>query len=263
MQHTVADLLRDIRNTRRLPEWIANEPTQLLDLVHAQALEGRAEHACELLVELWPLVPAEVDELVLRRLHECGVFVASVLPTSLLVARACRLGAGVLRHRGLYRLAAAQGMFELAVHRLQDNDPDAIASALLDLAATYRAEGRMHRVIGCLDEALETYGLCDDSVGFARMLNELGGLMIEVDRCDAAVKHLTRAATTYRQLGHVVSAAQAHALLSRAHRLLGNHHAADRALNRALAPVVGVDDATARRLRDVAAGVSRLGPNLP
>jgi hypothetical protein len=262
LRHTVADLLRDIRNTRRLPEWFVNEPEQLLDLMHAQVVDGRAEQASELLVEVWPLVAADVGEPVLRRLHECGVFLASALPTSLLAARACRLGAGVLRTRGLYRFAATQGMFALAVHRLHDDNPDAIVSALVDLAATYRDQGRTHRVIGCLDEALETYGLHADEVGFARTLFALGSLMIEVDRCDSAVKYLTRAATAHERLGHVVSVAQARALLSRAHRLLGNDHAADRELNRALAPVVGVDDATAQRLRDVAAGVRQPEPDM-
>jgi hypothetical protein len=231
--------------------------------VHTRAVDGRAEQASELLVELWPLVPAEVGEPVLRRLHECGIFLASTLPTSLVVARACRLGAGVLRTRGLHRLAAAQGMLALAVRRLHDDNPDAIASALVDLAATYRAEGRMHKVVGCLDEALETYGLHADDIGFARTLSALGSLMIEVDRCDSAVKYLTRATTAHERSGHVVSTAQDRALLSRAHRLLGNDHAADRELNRALAPVVGVDEPTARRLRDVAAGVRQPEPDLP
>jgi hypothetical protein len=106
---TVADLLPDFRNTRRLPEWLHDESTPFLDLVRTQAVDGRAEQASELLVEVWPLVPADVGEPVLRHLHECGVFLASVLPTSLLVARACRLGAGVQRTRGLCRLASAEG----------------------------------------------------------------------------------------------------------------------------------------------------------
>ncbi|WP_158852973.1 tetratricopeptide repeat protein [Saccharothrix deserti] len=250
---TLSELLYDIRQARRVPDWFAEEPDNVLDALHTGILDGQPEKAAELLVEIWPLIPDDVDDDWLRRLHECGVAVAPVLPTSLLLARAFRLGAGVLRARGLLRLAAAQGMRELAVHRLHD-DPDATASALADLSTTYRAQGLMHKVIGCADETLETYGHHNHPVGFARTLTHLGSLMIEVGRYDSAADYLTRATAAHEQWDDVVSLALCRALLSRAHRLSGDHRAADRHLNRALAPVVGFDDATAQQVRDLAAG---------
>lgn len=253
-RHTAAELLCDVRDTRHVPDWFAHRPEDVVGVVRTEVAEGRAKKVTELLVEVWPLLPDDVGDDLLRRLHECGVLPASVLPTSLLLARAFRLGAGVLRVRGLLGLAAAQGTSELAVHRLRDDDPDAIASALVDLAVTYREQGRMHKVIGCADETLETYGHHGDTVGFARTLLHLGSLMAEVGRYDSAVRYLARAATTYGQLDNAVPLALCRALLSRAHRLCGDDHAADRQLNRALALAVGTDDTTSRQVRDLAAG---------
>ncbi|WP_158840613.1 hypothetical protein [Saccharothrix deserti] len=63
-----------------------------------------------------------------------------------------------------------------------------------------------------------------------------------------------RWANAHEHLDDAVSLALCRALLSRAHRLSGDHHAADRQLTRALAPVVGTDDTTAQQVRDLAAG---------
>lgn len=262
-QRTATALLGELRDTRHVPGWFATNPERLLSLVRAEVANNRAERATELLVEFWQLVADDADERALCRLHECGILLSSALPTSLLVARGFRLGASVLRRRGLLRLAAAQGMFELAVHRRRDDDPDAIASALFDLAATYREQGRRHKEVGCLDEALEIYGLNGDTAGFARVLMYLGGLMVEVGRCDSAVKYLSRAAKVNEQLGQTVALSQSRALLSRTYRLLGDHHAADRHLNRALAPFVGVDEVTAEWIRDLGSGVRQFEPDVP
>ncbi|MGW4115293.1 hypothetical protein ACWEFJ_30835 [Actinosynnema sp. NPDC004786] len=246
-------MLRDIRTTQRAPDWIADHSKLVLDLVHTAIADNHAETATELLVELWRLLPDDVGEEASRHLHESAVALAQALPTSLRLARAFRLGAGRLRTRGMYRLAAAQGMYELAIHRLRDDDPDAAASALLDLATTYRAQGRMHKVIGCADEALETYGLHRDTPGFARTLYHLGRIMIDIERYDSALTYLARAATAYGNLADTAALPLCRAVLSRAHRLRGEARAADRHLNRALALVVGTDDATAELVRGLAA----------
>ncbi|MFE9747591.1 hypothetical protein ACFYOT_22035 [Saccharothrix saharensis] len=258
---SVFQIRRGIRSTQRLPGWFTDRPERLLDVVRAEVSNGRGEKAVELLAEVWPLVADDVDDHVARRLHECGVYLTSVLPTSPLMARACRLGAIVLRARGLHRLAAAQGLVALAVHREHD-DPDAVASALLDLAETYHADGRMHRAIVCVDEALEVYGPHQSSVGFARTLLLLGSIMIETGRYDSAVECLTQATSAHERLGNAVSSAEGRALLSRAHRLLGDDDAASRDLHHALALVGEADHAEVRRLREVSAGVRQFTPIL-
>lgn len=253
-----AELLRDLRNARRLPSWFADQPERIVKIVQAAGADSHAEAATQLLVEIWPLLPDDVGEDVLRGLHECGVALAPVLPTSLLLAKAFSLGASVLRTRGLHTLAAIQGMHELAIHRLRDDDPESAASALFDLAETYRDGGLMHKVIGCADEALETYGIHGEILGFVRTLVRLGSLMIEVGRYDSAIRYLARADTTYKGAEDAQLLALCRALLSRAHRLHGDNHAANRHLNRALALVVGVDQATAQHVRDLAAGKTQL-----
>lgn len=255
-RQSAVGVLHDTRATRRVPDWFTDQPERVLDIVYTAITEGRAETAAELLVELWSKLPDDVGEDGLRRLHESGIVLAQVLPASLRLAAAFRLGAGVLRARGLHRLAATQGMYELAVHRLRDDDPDATASALLDLATTYGAQGRMHKVIGCADEALETYGLHHDTTGFLRTLLHLGNLMISLGRYDSAATYLARAATGYEDSADTVPLALCRALLSRAHHLHGDDHAADRQLNRALALVIGTDDTTAKLVRDLASGTA-------
>ncbi|PSL52478.1 hypothetical protein B0I31_113151 [Saccharothrix carnea] len=87
------------------------------------------ETAVDLLVEVWPVVPADVDEDALHRLSDTGSELAAVLPTSLRLAVAFRRAAQSLRARGRLRLAAVHGTRELAIHRHCDDDPDATAAA--------------------------------------------------------------------------------------------------------------------------------------
>ncbi|MFD7655234.1 tetratricopeptide repeat protein [Actinosynnema sp. NPDC059797] len=227
--------------------------------MNAAIAAGHAEAVLGPLTELWSAVPRHVDEGILRLLHECGVAMATRLPTSLEAARTLRRGTGVLRDHDHLPLAVLHGRHELAVHRRRDDNPDATASALLDLSRTYRAQGRLHKVVDCADQMLETYGRHHHTTGFTRTLAYLGTLMIEARRPDAAIKHLTRATDT-NPSSDPRRLAECQALLSRACRLSGNHHTADRHLNRALATALGTDERTVRYVHELADGTRQLPP---
>jgi tetratricopeptide (TPR) repeat protein len=221
---------------------------------------GEPETAVALFAEVWPVVPADVAETWSRDLLDTGTELAAALPTSLLLATAFRRAAKSLRTQGALRLAAVAGMRELAVHRLRDDDPDTTAAALYDLAATYRVQGRMHKVVGCADEVLELYLLHDDPLGTARTLVHLGSLMIEVRRYDSAVKYLSRADTVFNDLPDAGPAgsrpaerAECLTLLGRALWLSGDRSVAHRWFNRALALLIGTDEAQAQSVRDLMA----------
>ena len=126
--------------------------------------------AVALLTEVWPAVPPDADQDFVRRLSDIGTHLAAVLPASLLLAKAFRRAAQSLRTNNQLRLAAIHGMRELAIHRCRDDDPDATAAALHDLAETYRAQGVLHKVVGCADEMLETYLLAHHEAGIASTL---------------------------------------------------------------------------------------------
>ncbi|MCC8245057.1 tetratricopeptide repeat protein [Saccharothrix luteola] len=227
------------------------DPDHVLTTLHATMT--RPESAVELLTRTWRAVPADADQAWLRRLCDLGTELATTLPTSLLLATAFRHAAQTLRTHGLLHLAAIQGMRELAIHRLHDDNPDATATALHDLAQTYRAQHRLHKVIDCADETLETYLLHHHDTGTARTLHHLGGLMIDAGRHDSAVKYLTRADTKYRHVFTTTERAHGLAALGQALWLSGKHAPAHRAFNQALALTIGIDDLTAQQFRALAA----------
>lgn len=237
------------RYERDIDGWFAEQRDRIL--VTLRAAMSEPETAVELLVEVWPVVPVDVDEAWVHRLCDIGGELASVLPTSLRLALAFRRAAQSLRAPGLLRLAAVQGMRELAIHRLHDDDPDATAAALHDLAVTYRAQDRKHKVIGCADETLETYQLHNHSVGVPRALDHLGSLMIEIGRHRSAVRYLTRADEAFQRTSDRAGHAECLAKLSLARCASGDLTGARRAINRALALVVGVDDNTAQVVREI------------
>ncbi|MEU4740938.1 tetratricopeptide repeat protein [Actinosynnema sp. NPDC023658] len=140
-------------------------------------------------------------------------------------------------------------MQELTIHRRRDDDPDATAASLHDLAETYHAQGRMHKVIGCADETLETYLLHQHEAGVARTLANLGVLMSEVGRHDSAVKYFARADKAHEDLPDTTARAECVAGLGRALWLSGDQPAAHRVLNRALAFVIGSEGSDARHVR--------------
>ncbi|OKI24675.1 hypothetical protein A6A25_34240 [Saccharothrix sp. CB00851] len=183
-----------------------------------------------------------------------------MLPASLLLAKAFCRAAQSLRTNNQLRLAAIHGMRELAIHRRRDDDPDATAAALHDLAETYRAQGVLHKVVGCADEMLETYLLAHHEAGIASTLTHLGALMIEAHRPGAAVKYLNRADQAYGQLHDTGAHAECPTLLGRALWLSGDRAIAHRRFNRALALLIGTDDVAAQRVRDLVAQLESAQP---
>lgn len=236
---------------------------QALATLDAEVTDGQGETVAELLVELWSSIPLHIDKGVLRLLHQRQVALAASRPTSLPMARTFRRSAAVLRDLDHLPLAVVHGRHELAVHRRRDDNPDATASALLDLSRTYRAQGRLHKVINCADEILETYGRHHDAASFKRTLAYLGSLMIEVKRPDAAIKYLTRVVTTHRSpLTHLLIT-ECQALLSRACHLSGDQPTADRHLNRALATALRLGGTATHHVRQLAGGTRRLTLRTP
>ncbi|PSL54119.1 tetratricopeptide repeat protein [Saccharothrix carnea] len=250
-RHAVARLRQDLRTSGHA--WFDAHRDEVLATLRDAVAEPEA--AVALFADVWPAVPEDVDEAWSRELLAVGADLAAALPTSLLLATGFRRAAQRLRARGALRLAAVAGMRELAVHRLRDVDPDAAAEALHDLAATYRAQGRMHKVVGCADEVLELYLLHDDRPGTARALAHLGELMVEVGRYDSAVKYLSRADRYFEDLSDTAGRARTLTSLGRALWLSGDRVVAHRRFNRALGLLIGTDDAEAQRVRDLVAGL--------
>jgi tetratricopeptide (TPR) repeat protein len=209
------------------------------------------ETATSLLAEIWPVVPPGADHDFIRRLSDVGARMLTALPTSLLLAAAFRRAARTLRAQDQLRLAALHGMRELAIRRHRDDDPVATAEALLDLATTYRAQGRLHKVVGCADEILETYLLHEHQAGTADALVHLGTLMIEVGRHGSAINYLSRADKLFGDLADRSGRARCLPELGRALWLTGNPAQAHREFNRALALLIGTDDTAAQRVRDL------------
>ncbi len=170
--------------------------------------------------------------------------------------------------RGHYGLARWMGIHELAVWRARaDNEPVlqertlvGYRDALGSLARIDRATGCLHEVADCLDELLELlirHGRAVDARS-AWTLRELGAVMLEAGRPEAALDHLVRADACYGQLGKAIPDVRQHAvclvLLGLAYRSLGRRAQADKSFNRALAallPIVPESAAAVRGLVDV------------
>ncbi|WP_433268056.1 hypothetical protein ACQPZF_03230 [Actinosynnema sp. CS-041913] len=267
MSDQARQLLRDVLRARRVLGHDVEDPgpsapadaddvrrwfDERLDEVVAAVREAD-DTAVALLAAVWPAVPPDADEAWCRRLYGCATPLAAALPTSRPLAAAFRAGADALRARGLHRLAAALGMRELAIWRLLD-DPDGAVDALFALSATYRAQGRLHRVIGCADEMLELRILHEQPDGIARSLAHLGSLMIEVGRLDTAVNYLTRADKVFDSLPPTSDRSRAQVLFARALWLSGDEAAARRKLHRVLPDLAGEDAREARGLLDLPTG---------
>ncbi|MEV1114939.1 tetratricopeptide repeat protein [Actinosynnema sp. NPDC049800] len=222
-------------------------------LANLHSTMKRPESAVTLLTETWRTVDVDVDPAWLRRLCDVGAELATTLPASLLLATAFRHAARTLRTHGLLDLAAVQGTRELAIHRLHDDDPDGTAAALHDLARTYRTQHRLHKVIDCADETLETYLLHRHDTGTARTLLHLGALMIDAGRHDSATKYLTRADRKYHHALTTTERAHGLAALGQALWLSGEHPPAHRAFNRALALAIGINGPAGQQIRALAA----------
>ncbi|MGM1061745.1 hypothetical protein [Saccharothrix sp. Mg75] len=255
--HGAAGLVRDLR--RALDGEPPPSPAARAwfdargDDVLAALRDPDAESAADLLDALWPVVPLDASGTWAEEVHRLGADLSAALPTSPVLTSAFRRGAAWFRARGDHRLATAQGVFELAVHRERDDDPDAVADALADLAVTYREQGLLHEVADCLDEALETYQRHGRADGVARTLLALGTLMLEAGRPGVATDHLARADRAFEDAPDPVRHAECLALLGWAWQRSGEEVAAHRAHNRALALAMKLDDGAARRVRDLVA----------
>ncbi|GAB2966658.1 tetratricopeptide repeat protein [Saccharothrix stipae] len=256
LRHTVTRLRQDLADAGRVPGrvWFDAHRDDILTTLRGASDEP--ETAAALFADVWPVIPADVDEAWSQELLDLGADLAVALPTSLLLATAFRRAATSLREQGALRAAAVAGMRELAIHRLRDDDPDTTTAALHDLASTYRAQGRLHKVVGCADEVLEVHLQGNDPQRVARALVHLGSLMIEAGRFDSAANYLTRADTLLEKLPHTTKPAKAEragclTLLGRALWLSGQRAAAHRRFNRALALLIGTDDHAAQQVRDL------------
>lgn len=274
-RHAVSELSRYLRSARdallsggaappfRDPAearaWLADHRDRVL----ATLREADPEAAAGLLADAWTAVPPDARDAWCRPLHDAGVALAAALPGSLVLAAALRRGAQTLRAHGEHRLAVAQGIYELAIHRGRDDDPEATAANLADLAATYRAQGLLHEVADCLDEALETHLRHGNRPGVARTLADLGAVLLEAGRLDSAVDHLVRADRAFDEAPDPVRHARCLALLGRARARSGDQAAADRAFNRALGLLIGPADDEVRRVRDLVARLRSLPPDRP
>ncbi|MBW4719065.1 tetratricopeptide repeat protein [Saccharothrix obliqua] len=225
---------------RTTAEWFTAHHAELV-----AAVAVGDDDALTLYAHAWAALPADADEAWWRGLYDVATPLSAALPRSGPLATALRVGAEALRARGLLRHAVALGVRELAVRRLLD-DPDATAAALDSLAATYRAQGRPHRVIGCADEVLELRIRAGRPDGVARALAHLGTLMVEVGRPDTAVNYLTRAEKVFADLPPTPDRSAARVELARAVWLAGDEAAGRRRLRRALPEL---PDEQARRAR--------------
>ncbi|MBW4717400.1 tetratricopeptide repeat protein [Saccharothrix obliqua] len=214
-----------------------------------------------LLGHVWRALPDDVEESWPRRLYECAAPLAVQRPSSRELAGALRAGAEVLRHRGWLRPAAGLGIHELAIRRLLD-DPQPHTDALHSLAATYRAQHRMHRVIECADEVLELNVRHARPDGIARALARLGTLMTEVGRLDSAVNYLTRADKALGTLDAEEERARVQVDLGRALWLGGDEAAGRRRLRRTLPYLPDPDVQRVRQLLDLPNGSTLNRPEL-
>ncbi|PSL53229.1 hypothetical protein B0I31_10919 [Saccharothrix carnea] len=251
-RHLVSTLRGEIakaRQKRDTDTWFTEQRGRVLATLRNAM--NVPETAVGLLVQVWPVVPAHVDEDAVHWLSDIGSELATVLPTSLRLAVAFRRAAQSLRVHGRLRLAAVHGIRELAIHRHRDDDPDATAAALHDLAATYSAQERWHKVVGCADEILETYLLHDDQVGIIYALDHLGSLMIQIGRHRAAARYLARADKAFERTPDCAGHAECLARLGLALSVLDDGAGARLAINRALALVADSNDSTAHTVREI------------
>jgi len=212
----------------------------------------RPPDAARLLAKLWPLVPHDADLRWCRTLHTCGTELAHALPHSTVLAEAFRRGAHYFRTRGEYRLAVAQGRGELAIRR-RLTDRQAHEAALLSLSQTYRAQGRLHRVVDCADEILENHIVENNPAGIARTLGLLGGLMAEAGRTANALHYYTRAATLCATLADTPGRARWQIHIGRLLWTTGDTAAARRQFRQTLTLVADLDPTTTTHLHELLA----------
>ncbi|WNV84732.1 hypothetical protein [Umezawaea sp. Da 62-37] len=230
--------------------WSLAHQDRVLSVVRSVISAGEPELAALLLSQVWPLVPAKVDETWCRRLRDCGTGLAGVLPDSVVLSEAFRASAAVFAERGLYRVAEIEGMRDLAIWRKRD-ERDGLVAALTALVRTYRARDRLHMVMECASEWLHVYLRHKDPVGVAWALGYIGALMLEGDRAESAVDYLARADTAYETLSGTPPRQRAEAMVLWGIALwrTGARSRARSQFSRALTLVVDVDEKAAGRVR--------------
>ncbi len=238
------------------------EPEQIVNVL-GRAVRGRhIEAAARVLSRVWLIAPVDTDARWCRALHDHAVSMAALLPQSLVLAQAFRHGAEFFRARAEYRMAVAQGVHELAIRRGLP-DLDAIEATLTLLAANYRAQGRMHRVIGCAEHALETRIAAGDRLGVARLLGCLGRLMAEVDRPGDAFNYLERAKALCEGLTDAAGRLRWRVEIGRLLWSSGDEFAARRYLRRTLLLGEEADEESAAHLRTLLEAPSGAVPDSP
>ncbi|MFD7658459.1 tetratricopeptide repeat protein [Actinosynnema sp. NPDC059797] len=256
---------------------MTTEAQRDLWLVEEELRRDRVNEAAHLLGELWEAVPARVGAERIDELRVATEELGKRGSTSPEVAEVFRRAARCCARNGHYRLARRMGIHELAVWRKRsDNESTLLVrtftgyrTALDGLARIDRAVGRLHRVINCLDELLELQARHGFAVNAdsAWTLRELGAVMLEAGRPDAAVRrYLSRADSFYVQLDESTAVIRQHAtclvLSALAHRALDRPTEADRCVNRALAVLLPTDPEAAAEVR-VLTDESGTGDQLP
>ncbi|WP_433270768.1 tetratricopeptide repeat protein [Actinosynnema sp. CS-041913] len=167
--------------------------------------------------------------------------------------------ASFFARRGAFRDAVGMGRCELAVWRNRDRceqvteawtegTREGYVSALSSLASVYRVQGpRWHRMIDCLDEAVEMLLARGHEEGAAWAFRELAALMSEAGRYGRAVYYAGRADQFYTRLkpSREVSRhrAECWVLQARAYWAEGrDHQAARRLVAQAVRALDGAQD---------------------
>jgi tetratricopeptide (TPR) repeat protein len=238
------------RSAEDVARWWDAQHDHILSVIESLIADGQPETAAALLSQVWTIVPARAQPRWRGRLHECGTRLATELPTSRVLADVLRYSAQACIQQVDYQDAELDGMRELAIWRSLDDYPGAV-DALRRLADTFRLRDRLHRVIDCADQILTWSLRHQDQTGVAGALRNLGLVMVEVGRVDAAIDYLSRARDTLDVLPDVpvVRRAELIAQLGRALWMSGAESLARRRFSEALARVVDVDDAAADQIR--------------
>jgi tetratricopeptide (TPR) repeat protein len=238
------------RSAEDVARWWDAQHDHILSVIESLIADGQPETAASLLSQVWTIVPARAQPRWRGRLRECGTRLATELPTSRVVADVLRYSAQACIQQVDYQDAELDGMRELVIWRRLDDYPGAV-DALRRLADTFRLRDRLHRVIDCADQILTWSSRYQDQTGVAGALRNLGLVMVEVGRVDAAIDYLSRARDTLDVLPDVpvVRRAELIAQLGRALWMSGAESLARRRFSEALALLVDVDDAAADQIR--------------
>ncbi|WP_433264866.1 tetratricopeptide repeat protein [Actinosynnema sp. CS-041913] len=215
-------------------------------------------------------VPDDVERRELVEARSLAGRLLALGPCSEKVAVMFQCAVSFFARRGAFRDALWSGRCGLAVWRNRDRCEQATeawtegtregyVSALSSLASVYRAQGpRWHRMIDCLDEAVEMLLARGHEEGAAWAFRELAALMSEAGRYGRAVYYAGRADQFYTrlELGPEVARCRAECwvLQARAYWAEGrDHQAARRLVAQAVQALDGAEDGADVEGRDLLA----------